>query len=537
MSRLSKYIKSANAWRCFFVLLALAFVGLILYRISAPEIEVCYSPQVLAADGSMLRLALSVDDMWRIPISAEEISPALKKAVLAYEDRRFNYHLGVDPLSLMRALIANIKAGKAVQGASTISMQLARLMEPKQRTITHKFIEILRAFQLELRYSKDDILAMYFNLAPYGGNIVGVKAASYLYFNKNPKQLSLGEAALLAALPNNPNGLRPDLHQEAALRAREKVLNVLERIGQISAQQKAEALSEPLPQKRFPLPFNIPHLSTLLLEKYAGEDILNTTIDPRVQHLAEQTLKDNLKPLKRKGITNGAVVVINNVDHRVLALVGSADFFDDKIDGQVNGAMAARSPGSALKPFVYALGIENGLISPESILYDVPVEYTGYRPVNYDDCFHGVVTVRQALTRSLNVPAVNLAADLGEEGLYSFLKNAGISTLPKPKDYYGLSLILGGCGVSLLELTNLYAGLANGGVFKPYQFLQRAEFYRGEQLLTEGVCFILSEMLSELRRPELPSAWEQSVNLPKVAWKTGTSYGHRDAWSIGYTPE
>ena len=532
--------KLRNAWRNKWLWGVFAIVFLILLSwLTFPADKLTRPPStlILSGDGEILRVLLAPDEMWRIPIRTEDISPTLKQAVLTYEDNYFYYHFGINPIAVIRALVANIRAGEVVQGASTITMQLARMMEPKPRTIGNKLIEMFRAIQLELRYSKDEILTHYFNMAPYGGNVVGVAAASYLYFNKPPNQLSLGEAALLTAIPNNPNGLRPDLHPEAAREARNKVLEILERNGKITRRHKNEALTEPIPGKRFELPFEIPHLSTVLVRDFPQKKVLTTTIDSKIQKLAEDILRNHLRPLTKKSITNGAIVVCENETHNILALVGSVDFFDEQINGQVNGAMSPRSPGSALKPFVYALGIEHGLISPESLLYDVPVDYSGYRPVNYDDTYHGVVTVREALTRSLNVPAVNLYAKLGEDGIYSFLKNAGISTLPMPKDYYGLSLILGGCGVTLLELTNLYAGLANGGVFNQYHFLKDERTYEGKRFLSEGTCFILSEMLSELRRPEMPSSWEYSVNLPKVAWKTGTSYGHRDAWSIGYTPQ
>ncbi|MBC8185946.1 penicillin-binding protein 1C [candidate division KSB1 bacterium] len=526
------------------ILLAIFFISVFVFLLTLlvipfPVEKLISSPStiILDKDSKMLRVTLAADEMWRIPIKTGDISPALKKAVLAYEDRHFYYHFGVNPIAIFRAMIANCKAGKIVQGGSTITMQMARLIEPKPRTVKNKLIEIFRAFQLELRYSKKEILTFYFNLAPYGGNIVGVGAASYLYFNKDPKHLSLGECCLLAAIPNSPNKLRPDLNIEAAKKARLKVLKLLLNQTKISVGKKIEAQSEPLPNKRFPLPFEIPHLSNSLIQKYPQTKIINTAIDNDIQRLAEKILKSHLSPLENKGITNGAVVVIENRNHNLRALVGSKDFYDIQNSGQVNGALAPRSPGSALKPFIYALGIENGIISPESLLFDVPVEYSGYRPVNYDDTYHGAVTVREALIRSLNVPAVNLYAKLGGDGIYSFLKEAGISTLPKPQNYYGLSLILGGCGVNLLELTNLYAGLANGGKFKPVRFLKADVDFEGKQLLSKSTCFILSEMLSELRRPELPSVWEYSINMPKVAWKTGTSYGHRDAWSIGYTPK
>ena len=527
-----KYLLIISILLIIFFVLSIVIVPFPKKKLSPPP-----STVILDKNGKILRVFLSPDDMWRVPVNAEDISPLLKKAVLTYEDNHFYKHFGVNPISIMRAFLANIRAGKIVQGGSTITMQVARLMEPKSRTFKNKLIELFQAFQMELRYTKNEILTLYFNMAPYGGNIIGIGAASQLYFNKNPEQLSLGECCLLAAIPNSPNKLRPDLNFESAKIARNNVVNLLFRRNKISQQQKSEAQSESIPNKRFLFPFKIPHHANFLFQKYPRTNVLKTTIDSDIQYSAETILSNHLTPLKKKGISNGAVVIIENQHHQLRALVGSNNFFEKKNSGQVNGALAERSPGSALKPFIYALGFENGIIAPESLLYDVPVEYSGYRPVNYDDTYHGAVTAREALIRSLNVPAVNLYAKLSEDGIYSFLKDAGITTLPKPKDYYGLSLILGGCGVNLLELTNLYAGLAKGGKFHPVQFLINDLEIQGKQLLSQGTCFILSEILSELRRPELPSVWENSINIPKVAWKTGTSYGHRDAWSIGYTPK
>ena len=522
-----------------FIILPIIIFLLILSLFPFPLEKLTPPPSTIILDrhGKMLRAFLSEDEMWQLPVSSKDISPTLKNAVIGYEDRHFYWHFGINPISLIRAAITNIKAGKIVQGGSTITMQVARMMEPKERTIKNKLIEMFRALQLELRYSKADILTCYFNLAPYGGNVVGVGAAAQLYFSKNPNQLSLGECALLAAIPNSPNLFRPDINFEMTKQARDKVIELLYKRGKISDNQKQEALSEPIPKKRFELPFLIPHLSTTLVQKYPQHRVLQTTIDRKIQQITERILQTHITPLLHRGITNGAIVAIENQTRDVLAMVGSNDFFDERNQGQVNGVLSPRSPGSALKPFIYALGIEHGVISPQSLLYDVPVEYSGYRPENYDEIYHGVVTVEEALIRSLNVPAVNLYAELGQDGIYSFLKQAGITTLPKPKDYYGLSLILGGCEVTLAELTNLYAGFATGGEFRPYRILQTQPEVKGDRLLDKGTCYLMSEMLSQLRRPDLPSSWEFSMNLPKIAWKTGTSYGHRDAWSIGYTPK
>lgn len=519
-----------------FALLSAMFVLDLVFPL--PEHRLYPDSSLIVEDrnGEIMRVFLAPDEMWRMRAKSDELSPALIDAVLQYEDRYFRYHPGVNPFSVLRAAWVDLKEGSFVLGASTITMQVARLIEPKERTIPAKLKELLRALQLELHYSKDEILAFYFNLAPYGGNIVGVKAASYIYFNKPPSALSYGEAALLAALPNSPNTLRPDLHCANAEKARRKVLQVLTSRGRISSTQLKEALSEPIPCGRTELPFEIPHLSTDLALDNPESDILKTTVDARVQRLCERLMRAGLDPLGSHGIENGAVVVIDNESRDILALVGSRDFDDSETQGQVNGARAPRSPGSALKPFIYALALDRGLISEKSILFDVPVDYSGYSPENYDGLFNGPVTARGALIRSLNVPAVRLEDEVGVSRFYRLLKNAGVRSLDKDYEHYGLSLILGGGEITLLELTSLYAGLANGGRFRDPRVLLTEDAPPARKLLSEESAYIVADILTDLRRPDLPSVWDWSVDMPKVAWKTGTSYGRRDAWSVGFTP-
>jgi len=486
----------------------------------------------------------------------------LHQAILISEDRWFYYHYGINPISIATAIYDNLKAGEVVRGGSTITMQLARLMEPKARNIPNKFIEMFRAFQLEHVYSKSEILTFYFNMLPYGGNIVGTAAASRFYFNKPQHTLSLGEAALLAAIPNAPERLRPDRFPENARKAREKVLNRLLARRQISEQQWQEAVQEPIPHKRYPLPFKAPHLSRLLIKENRKKfgvrnpshsrttnGRIHTTIDAKVQDTAARLLSEYLVDAARKpslrgshSTSTGAIIVMDTQNRHILAMVGSHDFFDRKALGQINGTLAPRSPGSALKPFVYALAMEEGLITPETLLFDVPVTYADYTPVNYDGKYNGYVTARQALARSLNVPAVNLNARLKNRTLHAFLKQAGISTLA-PAQKYGLSMVLGGCEVNLLELTTLYAGLANMGEFGPYQLTkphQPKTENHSKRLLRQETSFIITEMLTNSQLPtntvKNPEAFERTMNLPKIAWKTGTSYGHRDAWCIGYSP-
>jgi len=549
---------------------------------------------VLDRNGEWLRAFLADDGMWRFSRQSSVISyqsqevfdkpdPSLPdnyllhQAILTSEDKWFYYHYGINPVSIATAFYDNLKAGEVVRGGSTITMQLARLIEPKARTIPNKLIEMFRALQLEHTYSKSEILTFYFNMLPYGGNIVGTAAASRFYFNKPQHALSLGEAALLAAIPNAPERLRPDRFPENARKAREKVLNRLLARRQISEQQWQEALREPIPHKRHPLPFKAPHLSRLLVKqaKSTTNGRIYTTIDAKVQETTAHILREYLDAERKLSLrgshstSTGAIVVMDTESRHVLAMVGSHDFFDRSALGQINGTLAPRSPGSALKPFVYALAMEEGLITPETLLFDVPVTYAGYEPVNYDGKYNGYVTARQALARSLNVPAVNLNARLKNVTLHAFLKQAGISTLA-PAQKYGLSMVLGGCEVNLLELTTLYAGLGNMGEFGPYQLTlprnssqaqegsersiplnrqptaesersERPENYFSQRLLQKETSFIITEMLTNSQLPtntvRNPEAFERTMNLPKIAWKTGTSYGHRDAWCIGYSPK
>ena len=491
---------------------------------------------VYARDGRLLRCFISVDDYWRKPVALEDISPLLIKSVLAREDRWFYYHPGVNVFSLFEALIDNIKAGEIVRGGSTITMQIARMIEPKPRTVKSKLIEILRAMQLELHYSKSELLELYFNIAPYGGNIEGIGAASYFYFDKSPIELTAGQAALLTSIPNSPTYLRPDLNVDNCYDARARVLAYM-LDGKIidSLQYQAALLEKINPEKTSP-PFKAPHLCRDLALEYPGQGEITTTIDSKIQQTCEAIVKHYQYALQTRAINNAAVIVIDNRSSEVLALIGSPDFFDNKHQGQINGATALRSPGSALKPFAYALALDEGIISPAIYLEDLPVYYSGYSPENYDDSYRGVVSAADALRMSLNVPAVNLCAQTGLDKFFKVLKSGGLSTLNGKYYDYGLPLVLGSCEVKLLELTNLYSALGRGGIWRPYRLIKDDSRMAGDTLFSPEASYIIAEILSDVTRPDFPSSWEFSANLPKIAWKTGTSYGRRDAWSIGFNP-
>ncbi len=492
---------------------------------------------VYSREGRMLSCFTSSDRFWRRPVPLKEISPRLIEAVLCMEDRWFYYHPGVNPVALAQAAVDNLRAGHIKRGGSTITMQIARMIEPKERTYASKAIEILRALQLELHYSKDELLELYFNLAPYGGNIEGVGAATYFYFEKEPSRLSWSEAAILTAIPASPTRFRPDRDRELCRNRRDRVLETLHAEGVIDDDLYASALEETLPQERVTPPASAPHYSQWVSQKYRSHSTVRSTLNHDIQTMCEQLVGRHHARLAPLDINNLAVVVLDNRRHDLLAMVGSADFTDEPHSGQINGALAKRSPGSALKPFVYALGLEQGLISPSQQIEDIPVNYSGYQPDNYDEQFHGLVTVRDALVNSYNVPAVNLTSRIGLKNFYDMLRSGGLTTIDRKPEEYGLPLVLGACEVQLLDLTNLYATVASSGYYRPVSdTIGAMPSDTGRQLLSEQVCYVLSDLLSGLKRPDLPTAWESTADMPRVAWKTGTSYGRKDAWSIGYNP-
>jgi len=508
-----------------------------LFPIPKGKLHPSASLRILDHEGKILRVYLSDHDSYHFPVTLAEVSPYLTSATLAYEDKWFYYHPGINPVAIARAAWLNLRAGEILSGGSTITQQVARMMQTRERTMSSKIIEAFRAMQLELNYSKSEILSFYMNLAPYGGNIVGASAAAYMYFGKPVYQVGPGEAALLAAIPTSPTKLRPDRHPDAARSRRDVVLERMFKYGKIDEQRYRLSLNESIPVSRISPPRYAPHFCDDLAANYSDVGgTIKTTINLDIQRMSDKLLKRHMETIKHRGVTNGAVVIIDNKTTSLLTLIGSADYDNQLNSGQVNGALALRSPGSTLKPFIYGLAIDQGKISPSTLLEDLPVNYSGYSPVNYNEEFNGIVTVEQALTHSMNVPAVNLTRQMGLSNLIDFLRGGGISSLKNDADYYGLSLILGGVGIKLFDLTTIYAGLANNGVFRVCRILDEQKILPGDNLISKEAVYILSEMLSQVKRPDFPSTWEATINLPKIAWKTGTSYGHRDAWSIGYTP-
>jgi penicillin-binding protein 1C len=488
-------------------------------------------------DGRPIRFFLSQDQQWRLPAELEEISPALIIAVIASEDRWFYYHPGVNPFAVMRALYTNIRAGKVVSGGSTIPMQISRLTNPKPRTLLSKLEEAFRAFQLKWNFKNDELIEMYLNIAPYGGNIEGVGAASYFYFGKSPRALSAAEIALLTVLPRSPNTYDPTIDSSLAVTARNRLLAQLVERGVFKEITFREAIGEPVPKRRKNAPFMAPHFAQFVFDRFRDQSYIETTLDPSIQKISEEAARVRIGELRREGIDNLAIVVIENRGRKLRAMVGSSNFFEKHYSGQVNNALAKRSPGSALKPFLYAMALDRGLVVPATFMLDIPTDFSGYIPKNYDGKYRGRVTMREALIRSLNAPAVRLLARVGLEDFHRMLIDAGLTTLDRPVSQYGLPLILGSGEVNLLDLTNLYSTLAEGGVHAPVSFTSKdARDYEDKELFSPEASYLITQTLTELGRPDMPSPiWELTRDVPEVAWKTGTSFGHRDAWAVGYS--
>ena len=495
--------------------------------------KVEYSTIVTDNKGEVIHAFLTHDQQWRMKTGPGEISPLLRKTILEKEDRYFYRHPGVNPFAMARAFAKNILRGHRTSGASTITMQVARSLEPKRRTYWNKMVEVFRAFQLEWKYSKDEILQLYLNKIPYGGNIQGVKSASILYFKKNPDHLSLAEITALSIIPNRPSSLVMGRNNDRIVVERNKWLRRWAAEGIFTPAEISDALAEPLTASRGSVPGYIPQLAWKLKKK--GDPIIHTYIEMNKQLKIEKLVKDYSRTLALKNIHNAAVIVLDNQTHHIISYVGSADFHDSSDGGQVNGAAAIRQPGSTLKPLLYGLCIDAGLLTPKMTITDVPVNYEGYAPENYDRKFNGYVTMEYALEHSLNIPAVKSLKMLGKDKLIRKLSECDFRQISRDQRRLGLSMILGGCGATLEELTGLYSIFSNDGKYiRPQMTLSADSNTKPTRILSPAAAFIIDQTLSKVNRPDFPLNWESTVHLPKIAWKTGTSYGRRDGWSIGY---
>ena len=513
----------------------------------------CPKPDLLAEQGysrafldrkqQLLRLTLAGDQRYRLHIPLADVSPLVQQATVLYEDQHYYQHAGIDIPALFRAFRDTYLSSQRSSGASTITMQVARLhWKLKTRSISGKILQILRALQLNRHYSKQQILQAYFNLAPYGRNIEGIAAASLIYFNKPAAHLSLPEALTLSVIPQNPVRRNPTTQRgfSQLLKAR---ANLFERWLKSHPQdyQQAVFLDMPL-QVRAPeqLPFAAPHFVNSINQTlpYSQHGNINTTLNLTKQRKLEQLVSIYIARQRHKGIHNATVMLLNYRSMEVEGLVGSANFFDAAIAGQVNGSTALRSPGSTLKPFVYALAMDQGLIHPMSLLKDTPKRFAGFSPENFDQRFLGPVFAKDALIKSRNVPAVNLLAKLQQPDFYQLLLSVGINHLEN-REHYGLALALGGAELTMQELVKLYAMLANQGYpgnIKMMQDTKPGMVAKSNKLLSAEASYLILDILKDNPPPtayqQTPLA-RQSSRTNQIAWKTGTSYGFRDAWAIG----
>jgi penicillin-binding protein 1C len=487
------------------------------------------STTIVDRNGKLLRAYAMADGRWRLPVEARSsVDPTYQKLLLAYEDRRFRSHRGVDPLGLSRAAFQFLTRGHIVSGGSTITMQLARLMEPRrERSIYAKVRQIVRAIDIERQMNKEQILDLYLAMAPFGGNLEGVRAASIAYFGKEPKRLSLAESALLVALPQSPETRRLDRYPDAARAARDRVLDRMVEDGIVSDEDSVNAKAAPVPRLRKPMPILAPHSADQAMALVKDAPVIALTLDSSLQKALEALARDRAIALGPN--ISVAILAVDNASGDVLARVGSPDYFDDRRAGQVDMTRAVRSPGSTLKPFIYGLAFEDGFVHPESLIDDRPIRFGSYAPENFDMTFQGTVPVRKALQMSLNVPAVALLDRVGASRLSSRLKQAG-ANLVLPKDEApGLAMGLGGVGITLQDLVQLYSGLARLGNARPLREItsMREEARDSLRLLDQVAAWQVGNVLLGTPPPE------NGVHN-RIAFKTGTSYGYRDAWSVGF---
>ncbi len=484
-------------------------------------------------NGEPLRFLPTRDGVWRLAIMPEAVDPQYLALLLAYEDQRFFHHPGIDPLAIARAAFSNLDAGRIVSGASTLTMQVARLLHGQAPSWGGKLAQALRALQLEWRYSKQDILAMYLTLAPFGGNIEGVHMASRLYFGKPPASLTLAESALLIALPQSPTRRRPLLHAGAALAGRAEVLRRLAEAGEIAASAAQTANAEALPGRRHELPLLAPHLAARAARQVdlAGVATIRTTLDAGLQQRLEHLVRQEAAWFPDPATL--AILVAEIPGRRILASVGGHDYAGNQ--GQIDMTRAIRSPGSTLKPFIYGLALDRGDIHPDTVIDDRPTRFGSYLPRNFDRQYQGRVTIRAALQQSLNVPAVAVLERLGAGRFAADLDTLGIRLhLPAPREAPGLALALGGGGLSLRDLTALYALLADGGRYQPLTMTETGAAARPQPFIGPAAAQQIGEILTGAARP---SGIQGAANASsdRIAYKTGTSYGFRDAWALGYT--
>lgn len=488
------------------------------------------SVTVVDRDNRLLRAFTTTEGNWRLPVSPEDVDPKYLKMLFAFEDKRFYSHHGVDPKAVARAVLQMVRHGRVVSGGSTLTMQVARLLDGKhERTASGKLRQMARAIELERVRSKTEILKLYLRLAPFGGNLEGVRAASLAYFGKEPRRLSLGECALLVAVPQSPEQRRLDRYPEAARHARNRVLDRAVVAHVITEADATKAKAERIPTVRYPFPMFAPHLTEAQVAARPTEPLIKLTLDRNLQASLEKLVAEQAQLIGDK--VSAAVIVANHQTGEILAEVGSPGYMDSERQGAVDMATAVRSPGSTLKPFIYGLAFEAGLAHPETLIDDRPTRFGTYAPKNFDENFHGTVTIREALEQSYNIPAVRVLARVGPGKLVGRFRRAGVDARFPDKSEPTLAMALGGTGLTLEELAQLYAALARGGdsITLVHRFNERARavLVNAHRLMSPLATWYVTDILKDAPPP--PNA-----KGGRFAYKTGTSYGYRDAWAVGY---
>jgi len=544
----------------FFFITCLVLLALQFSPLPSSLTQTPYANLLLARDGSLLGAGIAADQQWRFA-PVESLPDKYKKSLLLFEDQHFYRHPGINPFAIARALQGNLQAGKVTSGGSTISMQLARLLRQAEyqqqdkklptRSITSKLLEAGRAFQLEWRFSKEELLIHYASHAPFGGNIVGLRAAAWRYFGRAPEHLSWAESALLAVLPNSPALIHPGRQRDLLKQKRDRLLTRMHQKSYFSDLDLQLALIEPLPERPQPLPQLAPHLLSTLKKQHSEQYLFHTSIDPFIQRIAAQVAERHSLRLANEGVNNIALILIDHERMETLAYIGNQAWQkQQRYAPDLDLIQRPRSTGSILKPLLYGLMLQEGELAPTSLIPDIPTQFGGYSPKNYDRSFRGAVPAQFALAHSLNIPSVRMLRDYGIGKFQEKLQSLGMTTLFRPADDYGLTLILGGAEGTLWDLTGIYARLAasarDGNINQPIPtlLLHNKKALENKMVLQEktplikpviqqGAAWLTLQALIDVARPGNDNYWRDFSGSQTIAWKTGTSYGLRDAWAIG----
>ncbi|RYD80849.1 MAG: penicillin-binding protein 1C [Sphingobacteriales bacterium] len=545
--------------KAFLITDSICLVLLLVFLFSLPS-KLFKSPTsyvIEASNGNLLSATIAGDGQWRFPV-ADSVPLKFKNCIIAFEDKRFYGHFGIDFLAMSRAMRQNFNAKSVVSGGSTLTMQVIRLSRKQDRTIWQKLLEVILALRLEVKYSKEQIIGLYAANAPFGSNVVGLEAASWRYYGRDAKTLSWGEMATLAVLPNSPSLVHPGKNSARLIKKRNDLLDKLARLKYIDHATANLSKLEPVPGKPLPLPQNAPHL----LNRFKAERTvlgisstrIKSTLNEDIQLKINSILKRYNNRYRANDINNISALVLDARTGNVVSYVGNI-YQPENADLQshVDMIKAPRSPGSTLKPLLYASMLNDGFILPHTLIPDIPTQIAGYSPQNYDLGYDGAISADKALSRSLNIPAVKMLQQYKYERFYDKLKKLGIGTLNQPADHYGLSLILGGSEVTMWDLTNTYMGMVRTlnhfntykGLYNPDDYKQATYFvsdekvkedYQRTSFLDHGAIWATFNAMEEVMRPGDEGLWEQFSSSQRVAWKTGTSFGFRDAWAVGLTP-